>query len=381
MSAQGQSSGVSAVVLAAGMSRRMGTPKQLLRMDGKTILERTLENVRKSAVDEIILVLGFAADTVEKEISAGGMSTQGIKVVRNDAYQQGMGTSLRTGLGALDAKTSAALIVLADQPFVRAATLDNLIECHQQSKPQIVIPMYKGFRGNPVLLDRSVLPELKDLNGDVGCRAIFGDHTENIRKLPVDDAGILLDIDSHEDFQKLCNASAENNSVKNEPSAILESKNDVPAGRPELVLVGRDEVVRALAKIGWVLNFTVTVVDPFLPHSELPEADRVLHELDFSLLPVANERYAVVASRGQFDEEAVAQALHANISYIALLANKKRAQELSASLRVQSIAPEKLAAIRAPAGLEIGAESPDEIALSIMAEIVAVRRHREKNKP
>jgi xanthine dehydrogenase accessory factor len=146
-----------------------------------------------------------------------------------------------------------------------------------------------------------------------------------------------------------------------------------------LVLVGRDAVVHALAKLGQVLNFTVTIVDPFLSLSELPEADRVLHALDFSQLPDATERYAVVASRGQFDEEAIAQALHANIPYIALLASKKRAQELSASLRVQSIAPEKLAIIRAPAGLEIGAESPEEIALSIMAEIVAVRRRQEKS--
>jgi len=147
------------------------------------------------------------------------------------------------------------------------------------------------------------------------------------------------------------------------------------------VLVGRDAVVRALAKFGQVLNFTVTVVDPFLALSELPEADRILHTMDFSQLPPADERYAVVASRGQFDEEAVVQALHAGISYVALLANKKRAQELSASLRVQSIAPEKLAVIRAPAGLEIGADTLEEIALSIMAEIVEVRRHQEKNKP
>src|SRR5882672_3412543 len=171
MDVQKQSSGVSAVVLAAGMSRRMGTPKQLLRMEGKTILERTLENVRNSAVDEIILVLGFAADAVEKEIS-----TEGIKVVRNDEYQQGMGTSLRAGLAAVGPKASAALIVLADQPLVRAHTLNQLIECHQSSQSQIIIPIYKGFRGNPVLLDRSVFPELKGLGGDVGCRAIFGSH-------------------------------------------------------------------------------------------------------------------------------------------------------------------------------------------------------------
>jgi xanthine dehydrogenase accessory factor len=186
--------------------------------------------------------------------------------------------------------------------------------------------------------------------------------------LPVDDAGILLDIDSREDFDQL---------VTGPPGStlpLLESKENVPAGRPELVLAGCDAVVQALAKLGRLLNFTVTVVDPFLRLSELPEADRILHALDFSLLPAADERYAVVASRGQFDEEAVAQALQAGSSYIALLANKKRAQEVIGSLRAQRLAPEKLAGIRAPAGLEIGAEGPEEIALSIMAEIVAVRR-------
>ncbi len=375
MGAQKQKPSVSAVVLAAGMSQRMGRPKQLLRMDGKTILERTLENVRGSAVNEIILVLGFAADAVEREVSL-----EGIRVVRNDAYQQGMGASLRMGLEAVSCETDAALIVLADQPFVQPSTLDQLMECHRLSKPQIVIPMYRGFRGNPVLLDRSVFPEVRQLSGDVGCRAIFGSHTENIRKLPVEDAGILLDIDSGEDFQKLCDAGVRNKAVRSGPSAILESKQEMPAGRPELVLVGRDAVVQAMAQLGQLLKFTVTIVDPWLPLSERPAADRVLHALDFSQLPAVTERYAVVASRGQFDEEAVGQALHADISYIALLANKKRAQELSASLRVQSIAPEKLAAIRAPAGLEIGAESPEEIALSIMAEIVEFRRHQEKNK-
>src|SRR5215469_5437145 len=144
-------SGVAAVVLAAGMSRRMGTPKQLLRIDGKIVLERTLENVRKSGVDEIVLVLGFAADAVEKEIS-----TQGIKVVRNDGYEQGMGTSLRAGIAAVNAGTQAALTVLADQPFVQAATLDKLIEHYRTKKAQIVIPLFRGFRGNPVLLDCSI---------------------------------------------------------------------------------------------------------------------------------------------------------------------------------------------------------------------------------
>ena len=371
MSAQRNKSEVAAVVLAAGMSRRMGTPKQLLRIGEETILAKTLENIRVSNAGEIILVLGHAADEIEKTVA-----TQDLKIVINPDYQQGMGTSLRSGLAAVSAE--AALIVLADQPWVRAETLNRLIECHQERKPQIMIPTYKGFRGNPVLLDRSVFAEVQALNGDVGCRAIFGDHTEGILKLPVDDPGILLDIDSRNDFETMSAAAKRASSTANESGVpVLESREGITSGSPQLVLVGRDAVVHALAKLGRLLNFTVTIVDPFMRREELPETDWILHALDFSLMPAARERYCVVASRGQFDEEAVAQAILTDSSYIALLANKKRAQEVIRSLGAQSIPVEKLAAVRAPAGLEIGAESPEEIALSIMAEIVATRRRQE----
>ena len=375
MTGKQNKSAVSAVVLAAGASRRMGAPKQLLRIGGETILERTLNNVRASDVGEIVLVLGHAAESVEKAIS-----TERIRVVSNPDYQQGMGTSLRAGLAAVGPDAAAALIVLADQPFVRPETLNRLITCHRESKPQIIIPMYQGFRGNPVLLDRSVFEEVKGLNGDVGCRAIFGDHTEGICKLPVDDAVILLDIDSRSDFETLSDAAGATGTASPRASDIahLESREAIPAGRPELVLVGRDALAQALAKLGRLLNFTVTVVDPFLGLIEWPEADRALHALDFSLLPAAAARYVVVASRGQFDEEAVAQALLAGSLYVALVANKQRAQEVVKSVRAQSFTPEELAAIHAPAGLEIGAQGPEEIALSIMAEIVATRRQQEK---
>lgn len=371
-------SGVAAIVLAAGMSRRMGTPKQLLRIAGKTVLEHTLAKVRESAVDEIVLVLGFAADAVEKEIS-----TEGIKIVRNEDYQQGMGTSLRAGVATVGPNAKAALIVLADQPFVQAHTLNQLIEYHGKAKPQVVIPMYRGFRGNPVLLDRSIFPEVRELSGDVGCRAIFGTHTENIRKLAVNDVGILLDIDSQDDFEMLTKSVGHHGDAMvthKEELPPLENREDQAAGIPDLVVVGRDAVAQALVKLGRLMKFAVTIVDPLLRLAEVPEAARGLHALDFSLLPPAEERYVVVASRGQFDEEALEQALHANAAYVALLANKKRAQELAASLRVQGVPPEKLAGIRAPAGLEIGAESPEEIALSIMAEIIVMRNHVEARR-
>lgn len=347
----------------------MGTPKQLLRIEGKTILERTLTNVRQAAVNEIVLVLGFAADAVQKQVS-----TEGLRVVHNEAYQHGMGTSLRTGLAAVNLESSSALIVLGDQPFVRATTLNQLIECHRSSRPQIVIPLYRGFRGNPVLLDRAVFPEVLHLSGDVGCRAIFGNHTEGICKLAVDDPGVLLDIDSPEDLQKISRTITESGRA----NTALETRKGASMQGPELVLVGRDAVVYALAKLGRMLRFTVTVVDPFLRLAELEEADRILHALDLSKLPAPVERYAVIASRGQFDQEALEQALQADIPYIGLLASRKRGQELANTLLAQGTAKQKLARLRVPAGLEIGAESPEEIALSIMAEIVSERKRRSR---
>jgi molybdenum cofactor cytidylyltransferase len=200
-----KSGGVAAIILAAGKSTRMGEAKQLLLLGDRTVLGQTIENVRRSAVDEIVLVLGSSADAIRRQLPISLL--EGINVVVNPAYEQGMASSLRAGLAALDPQVDAALIVLADQPFVRPETLNQLADHHRRSKAQIVIPSYQGVRGNPVLLDRSVFAEVMALEGDIGCRAIFSTHTERTVKLEVEDEGILLDIDNQEDYQRLREAS------------------------------------------------------------------------------------------------------------------------------------------------------------------------------
>ena len=369
-----------AVILAAGMSSRMGEAKQLLQLGENTLLGQVLENVRSSGVKDIVLVLGHEAEKIKERIP-----TEKVRVVINESYRQGMGTSLRAGLAALPPDVDAALIVLADQPFIRSKTLDLLMNQYRRSSAQIVIPTYKGFRGNPVLLDRSVFSEVMALTGDIGCRAIFGNHLEGIVKQPVEDIGILLDVDSKDDFELMRDFRTGSVSEK----VLIETANrggrEIPgasdsASERELIIVGREPVAIALAKLGKLLHFTVTVVDPLVKPSDLPEADRVLNSLDFSHLPPASARYVVVASRGKFDEEAVEQALQTNSSYVALVANKKRAQEIRRSLELRGESPESLARVRAPAGLNIGAEGPEEIALSILAEIVAESRSKSEGK-
>jgi len=350
----------------------MGTAKQLLQFDGRPLLQRVLENLRGSAVTEIILVLGHAADAISNEIDL-----RGLRVVTNHDYRQGMGTSLRAGLTAVDPHAEAAIIVLADQPFVKPATLNLLIEEHRRSRAQIVIPTYRGFRGNPVLLDRCVFAEIMCLGGDVGCRAIFGDHVEGIVKVPVDDAGILLDMDRKSDLEKhhSIRTRLEKENWLLETAHLSGEQTSVEDGaHPELVIVGRDNVAVALARLAKVLRFTVTVVDPLLAASELPEADQVLHVLDFSILPARSDRHVVVTSRGACDEEAIEQALKVNSAYVALVAKRKRGEEVLRALRAHGLGEEQLARVRVPAGLEIGAETAEEIALSILGEIVSMRK-------
>jgi molybdenum cofactor cytidylyltransferase len=350
----------------------MGTAKQLLRFSDRPLLEHVLDHVRASSVAEIVLVLGFEAEAIQREIKL-----HDVRLVVNSQYRQGMGTSLKSGLAALDPEAEGALVILADQPSVQPGTLDRLIAEHQTGKTQIVIPTYRGFRGNPVLLDRSIFPELMGLNGDMGCRAVFGDHVDGIVKLAVDDVGILLDVDERNDLEALATPEG-----AWRERALLETAEcggqQVAASaeaQPELIVVGRDALAMALARLGRILRFTVTAVDPLLAAADFPAADRVLHALDFSLLG-KRERYVVVASRGACDEEAIELALDVKSAYVGLVANRKRGEEVLRALRAKALPPEVLARVRVPAGLEIGAATPEEIALAIMAEIIQERRNR-----
>src|SRR5262249_7429381 len=132
MVSRGKLTNLGAVVLAAGSSRRMGTPKQLLRLGTKTLLDRVLETGPASAAGEFVLVLGAAADEIQRSVA-----TSDVKVVINPDYQQGMGTSLRKGIAALSPSTNAALVVLGDQPFVSSSTLDLLMAAHRQSNCEV----------------------------------------------------------------------------------------------------------------------------------------------------------------------------------------------------------------------------------------------------
>ncbi len=347
----------------------MGSPKQLLRLGERTLLEHTLANLRAAKeVSEIVTVLGASAEEIRPLISGG------VKAVMNDAFRDGMGRSLQAGLQALSPDTAATFVVLADQPLVKPETLNRMMAEYRQHRPQILIPLYRGFRGNPVLLDRSVFPEIAQLGGDTGCRAIFGDHLENIRKLEVDDIGIQLDADRPPDLETLKTAYNGGQVATNR----YETKPGEAAA--EIVVVGRESVATAIVKIAHVLRYRVTVVDPLLTFEEMPGATGILRALNFSELPEAARRFCVVASMGRFDEEAIEQAIKAQFPYIALVANQKRSQEVLRSLELLGVAKTELAKVRTKPGLAIGAQTQEEIALSVVGEIVSGVRLPSANR-
>ena len=364
---------ISAIILAAGESKRMGVCKQLMKIGNRTLLEHTLSGVSRSKVSETLLVLGYQADTILKKIHLNDATN----LIINKSYADGMSTSIKVGLRAIAPDSKGVLIVLADQPFIKAPVIDQLIVEYETSHAPILVPIYKGFRGNPVLIDRSLFEEMMQIRGDIGCRSLFGLHAEKIHKAPVDDIGILIDIDTMEDFKKL---GALSDYRLNEVLSGLElhhrSVDDTQdkAQTRQLVVVGHDAIATSLSKLGKLLKFQITVVDPLLSKENVPEADEIVNALDFTKVNVTRETYIVIASRGKFDEEALEQAVGTGAKYIALVGSKKRGAEILQRLRANEISDERLERVRSPAGLEIHASSSEEIALSILAEIVSISR-------
>jgi xanthine dehydrogenase accessory factor len=145
---------------------------------------------------------------------------------------------------------------------------------------------------------------------------------------------------------------------------------------PVLVVAGTTPIAGALVALGAAAGFRVTLVDPVAEAEAFPAAETVIAEADFAGLDPAGSPYVVVATQGQWDEEAVVAALARDVAYVGLVASPTRAAAVRAYLHDEGVPDERIAALRAPAGLDLGAETAEEVALSILAELIQVRRGR-----
>ena len=189
---------ISAILLAAGESKRMGKLKQLMPFGQSTVVEQAIDNLLNSAVDETIVVLGYRAEEVIKTIAA-----KPVRLVVNPDYKQGMGTSIITGLNLVDSRTQAVMLILGDQPLINRQTINRLIDVFYNHDKGIVIPTYQGKRGHPIIFAIKYRGQLLGLKGDIGGRQIVKDHPGDILEVTVDSESIVTDIDTISDYQSL----------------------------------------------------------------------------------------------------------------------------------------------------------------------------------
>jgi xanthine dehydrogenase accessory factor len=490
---------ISALVLAAGASSRMGEPKPLISLDGRPMLAHVLAAVAQSRVEETIVVLGAASDRVRKEVPGNGA-----RWVENPAFAEGMSSSLKAGVAALSPESDGFFVVLGDEPFVQPSTYDALIAARERSGARIVLPTYEGVRGNPVLIDRTLSGEVDAITGDRGCRALRLRHPEETIEVPVDDPGVVIDLDTPEDIALARKAltsgeplvgvartlaqrqsalrgspiaprgrtrgrpdilalagelerrrepfslaivtrvqaptsgkpgfkaivrpdgsvvgwvggSCSRHALVSEARAALEEGEprllrlrpgteacppradgvvdrimecqsggamDIyiePHGPPpQLLVVGDTPVAESLTALGRLLGFRVVAAGVGLDPSRFPDADEVLGDLAELPRKIDGATYAVVATMAQYDGMALDLLLRSPAAYVGLVASRRRAESLKDDLRAHGLSDEALERIRNPAGIDVGARTPEEIAVSVAAEIVEVRRKQRGISP
>lgn len=187
---------LSAILLAAGESKRMGEPKQLMPLGSSTLLGQAIDNLLNSSVDETIVVVGHKAEEITKAIA-----TKPVKIMLNPNHRQGMSTSIIAGLILVDPKSQAVILALGDQPLVESQTINQLIDEFHNHDKGIAVPTYQGQRGHPIIFAIRYKPELMELEGDIGGREILQRHPEDVLEVTVDSASVITDINTQADYQ------------------------------------------------------------------------------------------------------------------------------------------------------------------------------------
>ncbi|MGH7493381.1 MAG: nucleotidyltransferase family protein [bacterium] len=191
---------IAAIILAAGTSSRMpGRNKLLLPWSGKTVIECTVDSLLQSSVHEIIVVLGFEAEKIR-----AAMRERKVSFVTNPDYAQGMSTSIVAGVMTVSNEAQGILISLGDLPLVTASDLGLLISAFEQApRATIVVPVFQGQRGNPVIFHARHKAEMLELRGDIGCKSLLTRHSRRVVEVEMANDHVVRDLDTPEAFAAL----------------------------------------------------------------------------------------------------------------------------------------------------------------------------------
>ena len=186
-----------AILLAAGQSKRMGAFKPLLPFGKKTVIESCIDYLRKGGVETIVVVLGHRADEVRQRLEK-----HQVTFALNPDPNSEMGASITAGVRALPVTAMATLIALCDHPAVPASVVSTLIEAWSNGA-RLVKPTWQNRGGHPVLVDLSLKPELLSLSASGGLKTLFANHQSEVQRVEVDSPFIARDMDTWDDYLTL----------------------------------------------------------------------------------------------------------------------------------------------------------------------------------
>lgn len=189
----------SAIILAAGRSRRLGSPKQLLNYQGKTLLQHSIDIAKKASVQSVIVVLGSDFDLLLSQVDSAGLH-----IIKNDNWQTGIASSISCGINALEdiaPIADAAILMVCDQPFVNPELLNELLTVQKATNKPIIASSYGNTIGIPALFHRRFFQQLLDLKGDSGAKKIVQLNPDSLETVPFTLGSI--DIDTLDDYESL----------------------------------------------------------------------------------------------------------------------------------------------------------------------------------
>ena len=194
---------ISAVILAAGESRRMGKQnKLLLPVGGGALLVKLVKSVCDSDVGQVLVVIGHEAEKIRRELNELPLS-----FVYNPNFREGMTTSIKSGVKKVSPDCDGFLICLADMPFINTPEINKLIHAYVQNrikeKRLIVVPEFQGQRGNPVLFSSEFRNDILEYKKESGCRGVIMNYPESVKEIKMDNNNMLLDVDTLEDYQSV----------------------------------------------------------------------------------------------------------------------------------------------------------------------------------
>ncbi len=193
-------SNITAIILAAGLSRRMHDGNKLLvDFKGQALLTHVVDALLESSLSDILVVTGHQADAIRQKLAGTEL-----RFVHNPDYEKGLSTSLRCGIEAAPATAKGAVVCLGDMPLLKSTTINALLHAfEQQHSEKICMPVHQHKRGNPVLWPRRFFSSISQSSGDAGARWLIKNHPESVHEVAVNDMGIFRDIDTLEDLQGL----------------------------------------------------------------------------------------------------------------------------------------------------------------------------------